>query len=93
MEQRKFEFIGKHITLKETRTIALLVRGLARKQVADKLSVSKSAIDNQLTLLFQKLDVSSCSELVALAVINGFELAGCYKGEYLFDGIGGLPWE
>lgn len=59
------------VTDREREIIDLLADGLATKDIAFRLNVSKRTVDAHLSHLFTKLGVSSRAELVAWATRNG----------------------
>jgi DNA-binding NarL/FixJ family response regulator len=61
------------LTPREREVAVLIATGTDRKQTAEKLSVSASAIRNHLTSIFAKLQVSSQYELVFYAQRHGLD--------------------
>ena len=66
--------VGTVLTNREREILALLADGLANKQIAARLGISKNTVKTHLELLFDKLDVSSRAEAVATGVRRGFLL-------------------
>ncbi|HEV7838658.1 MAG TPA: LuxR C-terminal-related transcriptional regulator [Gemmatimonadaceae bacterium] len=65
---------GAVLTNREREILALLADGLANKQIAARLGISKNTVKTHLELLFDKLDVSSRAEAVASGVRRGLLL-------------------
>ena len=59
------------LTRREFEIFVMLARGLPARQVAEHLCVSAKTVSNHVTLLKQKLQVSSHAELVHLAIDSG----------------------
>lgn len=59
------------LTRREFDIFVMLARGLPARQVAEHLCVSAKTVSNHVTLLKQKLQVSSHAELVHLAIDSG----------------------
>jgi DNA-binding CsgD family transcriptional regulator len=55
------------LSVKERQVTALVVRGLANREIAALLRVSPNTVRNQLAAVFRKLDVSTRAELVFVA--------------------------
>ena len=66
--------VGTVLTNREREVLALLADGLANKQIAARLGISKNTVKTHLELLFDKLDVSSRAEAVATGVRRGLLL-------------------
>src|ERR1700693_5622951 len=66
--------IGPTLTNREREILALLADGLANKQIAARLGISKNTVKTHLELLFDKLGVSSRAEAVATGVRRGLLL-------------------
>ena len=66
--------VGAVLTNREREILALLADGLANKQIAARLGISKNTVKTHLELLFEKLDVSSRAEAVATGVRRGLLL-------------------
>ncbi|MDP9201270.1 MAG: response regulator transcription factor [Gemmatimonadota bacterium] len=62
------------LTNREREILALLADGLANKQIAARLGISKNTVKTHLELLFDKLGVSSRAEAVATGVRRGLLL-------------------
>jgi DNA-binding NarL/FixJ family response regulator len=62
------------LTNREREILALLADGLANKQIAARLGISKNTVKTHLELMFDKLDVSSRAEAVATGVRRGLLL-------------------
>jgi DNA-binding NarL/FixJ family response regulator len=65
---------GAVLTNREREILALLADGLANKQIAARLGISKNTVKTHLELLFDKLGVSSRAEAVASGVRRGLLL-------------------
>ena len=59
---------------REREILALLADGLANKQIAARLGISKNTVKTHIELLFDKLGVSSRAEAVATGVRRGLLL-------------------
>ncbi len=59
------------MTPREMEVFVMLSRGFSTRQIAEKLSISSKTVSNYMTLLKQKLQVSSHVELVHLAIDTG----------------------
>jgi DNA-binding NarL/FixJ family response regulator len=59
------------LTQRERQILALLADGLGNKQIAAQLGISPSTVKTHLEVLFDKLDVTSRAEAVAVAVRRG----------------------
>ena|ERR1700693_4001408 len=59
---------------REREILALLADGLANKQIAARLGISKNTVKTHIELLFDKLAVSSRAEAVATGVRRGLLL-------------------
>ena len=59
------------LTQRERQILSLLADGLGNKQIAAQLGISPSTVKTHLELLFDKLDVTSRAEAVAVAVRRG----------------------
>ena len=66
--------VGTLLTNREREILALLADGLANKQIAARLGISKNTVKTHLELLFDKLGVSSRAEAVATGVRRGLLL-------------------
>ena len=56
------------LTDREEGLLELLVTGLARKQIADRLAVSMHTVDMHLRHIYQKLQVNTATSAVAKAL-------------------------
>ncbi|MDP9277992.1 MAG: LuxR C-terminal-related transcriptional regulator, partial [Gemmatimonadota bacterium] len=65
---------GTVLSNREREILALLADGLANKQIAARLGISKNTVKTHLELLFDKLGVSSRAEAVATGVRRGLLL-------------------
>ena len=59
------------LTQREREILSLLADGLGNKQIAAQLGISPSTVKTHLEVLFDKLDVASRAEAVAVAVRRG----------------------
>ena len=59
------------LTQREREILSLLADGLGNKQIAARLGISPSTVKTHLELLFDKLEVASRAEAVAVAVRRG----------------------
>ena len=59
------------LTQRERQILSLLADGLGNKQIAAQLGISPSTVKTHLELLFEKLDVTSRAEAVAVSVRRG----------------------
>jgi len=59
------------LTQRERQILSLLEDGLGNKQIAARLGISPSTVKTHLELLFEKLDVTSRAEAVAVSVRRG----------------------
>lgn len=66
--------VGPILTNREREILALLADGLANKQIAARLGISKNTVKTHLELIFDKLGVSSRAEAVATGVRRGLLL-------------------
>ena len=66
--------VGTVLTNREREILALLADGLANKQIAARLGISKNTVKTHLELMFDKLGVSSRAEAVATGVRRGLLL-------------------
>lgn len=62
------------LTNREREILALLADGLANKQIAARLGISKNTVKTHIELLFDKLAVSTRAEAVATGVRRGLLL-------------------
>ena len=66
--------VGTILTNREREILALLADGLANKQIAARLGISKNTVKTHIELLFDKLAVSTRAEAVATGVRRGLLL-------------------
>lgn len=66
----------REMTQRELEIFVLLARGVGLRQIAEKLCISAKTVSNYQTLLKNKLQVSSQSELVHLAIDTGLLRVG-----------------
>jgi len=52
-----------------------------------------STIDSHFNRIYRPRPLYRGRQLVTWSLKNGFDEMGNWKGEYLFDGITGLPWD
>jgi DNA-binding NarL/FixJ family response regulator len=71
---RNEAIVGPILSNREREILALLADGLANKQIAARLGISKNTVKTHLELLFDKLAVSSRAEAVATGVRRGLLL-------------------
>lgn len=93
MKTRYFNFDEGELTLAEARAVALAVTGIPRKKIAQVLGIAESTLHQRMRLIYLKLQVQSIGSLIVFALKNGFDDEGNLRGEYLFDGYKGLPWQ
>jgi DNA-binding NarL/FixJ family response regulator len=62
------------LTQREQQILELLADGLGNKQIAARLGITTNTVKSHLELLFDKLDVSSRAEAVAVAARTGLLL-------------------
>jgi DNA-binding NarL/FixJ family response regulator len=74
MPTRSDAIVGPILTNREREILALLADGLANKQIAARLGISKNTVKTHIELLFDKLAVSSRAEAVATGVRRGLLL-------------------
>ena len=60
-----------HLTAREEDVLHHLVRGLIKKEIADKLSISQHTVDMHLRSVYRKLHVRSQTEAVSKALRQG----------------------
>jgi DNA-binding NarL/FixJ family response regulator len=80
MKTEYIEFCGKEITLHEAKIIALLCKGLDRYNASLELGNKPNTLDKQITTIFHKTGTTKNTELIALALANGFDTKGNFKG-------------
>ena len=61
-------FAPKLLTDKETEVIKLLAQGMKNREIADKLYISERTVKSYLTTIYSKLEVSSRTQAIAVAV-------------------------
>jgi DNA-binding NarL/FixJ family response regulator len=71
---RNDAIVGPVLTNREREILALLADGLANKQIAARLGISKNTVKTHIELLFDKLAVSTRAEAVATGVRRGLLL-------------------
>jgi DNA-binding NarL/FixJ family response regulator len=71
---RNDTLVGPTLTNREREILALLADGLANKQIAARLGISKNTVKTHIELIFDKLAVSSRAEAVATGVRRGLLL-------------------
>jgi DNA-binding NarL/FixJ family response regulator len=71
---RNDAIVGPVLTNREREILALLADGLANKQIAARLGISKNTVKTHIELLFDKLTVSTRAEAVATGVRRGLLL-------------------
>lgn len=59
-----------HLTDRELEVLALMVEGLTNRQIANALEISRYTVNAHVSSILAKLDVSSRTEAVALALQN-----------------------
>lgn len=59
------------LTPREAEVLSLLADGLSNKQIAARLGISTNTVKTHLELVFEKLEVSTRAEAVAVAVRRG----------------------
>jgi two-component system nitrate/nitrite response regulator NarL len=59
------------LTQRERQILSLLADGLGNKQIAAQIGISPSTVKTHLEVLFEKLEVASRAEAVAVAVRRG----------------------
>jgi len=59
-----------HLTDREREVLALMVEGLTNRQIANVLQISRYTVNAHVSSILAKLDVSSRTEAVALAIQN-----------------------
>ena len=67
------------ITLHNANIIALVILGLERKEIAEKLGIKEGTLDTEMRILFLNLQVNNAARLAAIAIENGFDSKGRYK--------------
>lgn len=64
-------FHGGALTPRELEVLAAMSDGLSAKAVAHRLGISVKTVENHKTRIFDKLDVRTQAEAVALTIVNG----------------------
>jgi FixJ family two-component response regulator len=64
------------LTEREREVMGLVVAGLANKQIAAELGISKKTVDTHRARVMQKMQVDSLPELVRLAIESGLDRGG-----------------
>ncbi len=85
MKTEYLEFCGKEITLHDAKIIALLCKGLDRYNMSLLLGNKPNTLDKEITLIFRKTQTTKNTELIALALANGFDTKGNFNGKQLFN--------
>jgi DNA-binding NarL/FixJ family response regulator len=67
-----------HITGREQEIVEYICRGLSNKEIARHLALSENTVKSHLARIFRKLNVTSRSKLIALAV-QSQETTGTYR--------------
>lgn len=67
------------ISLHDAKITALLILGFERKEIADKLGISKNTLNTEMRILFKVLHVRNAVRLAVIAMENGFDSRGRYK--------------
>lgn len=62
--------LGFDLTDREREILVLITQGLNNREIADRLTISRSTVKNHVSNIFSKLNVSNRAEAVALAVQN-----------------------
>lgn len=62
--------LGFDLTDREREILVLITHGLNNREIADRLTISRSTVKNHVSNIFSKLNVSNRAEAVALAVQN-----------------------
>lgn len=62
--------LGFDLTEREREVLALITQGMNNREIADRLTISRSTVKNHVSNIFSKLNVSNRAEAVALAVQN-----------------------
>jgi len=84
----EYIFLGKiKISIQKGRVIALCIQGKLRKEMAEILGISISAVDKHTAFLKLKLKVSNPQQLVAEGMKHGYTTNGYFGGRDLFEGF------
>jgi DNA-binding CsgD family transcriptional regulator len=73
---------GSTLTLHDTRIVALLCMGLARKDICDVMNIKMSTLGGEISTIFSKTRTGKGSELVSKAVHSFFD----NRGNYIHNG-------
>jgi DNA-binding CsgD family transcriptional regulator len=74
LSTRNDAIVAPILSNREREILALLADGLANKQIAARLGISKNTVKTHIELLFDKLAVSTRAEAVATGVRRGLLL-------------------
>lgn len=66
--------VGHDLTQREREVLAHMMRGLNNREIGDELFISASTVKNHVSKVLMKLDTSSRTQAVALAIENGIEV-------------------
>jgi predicted ATPase/DNA-binding CsgD family transcriptional regulator len=64
------------LTPTERRAVSLVVEGLTNPQIAERMFIARGTVKIHLAHIFDKLDVSSRTQLASMAITEGFEVLG-----------------
>lgn len=67
---------GYDLTDREREVLALIVEGLNNREIAERLTISRSTVKNHVSNIFSKLDITSRTEAVALAIQHNLVVLG-----------------
>ncbi len=84
MKIEYFDFAETRLTRRHLQIISKLRDGELHKQIADQLGIAKGTVDHTVGYLLGKTRVKNSKELVALAIEQGMERNGVYRGTQLF---------
>lgn len=84
MKIEYFPLAHTRFTLKEMQITSMLCDGLLHKQIAEHFKITSGTVDHRVSQLARKAHVKNSKELVALAIAEGMERNGTYRGFYLF---------
>ncbi len=73
---------GQPLTAREREVMGLICEGLQRKEIADKLQITRNTVEKHANLLYQKWDVHNTVEVLRYAIVHG---------HYQLDPWGGNP--
>lgn len=91
MKRVYYIFLEAKISPEEMRVISLMVQGYTAEQSATKLDKSLKTVNNQLQHIYNKVNIHYSHQLIHIAILEGFDEKGFYKGENLFEGIALKP--